>query len=243
MRRILLSSAALAALTTASFAADLPARSAAPPPAPVYAPPIFTWTGFYVGAQVGAAWMRDKASAFDPAGVFVSQGTLTDTGFIGGGHVGYNYQIGSIVLGIEGDIEGSTVSKTGGPGFGAPVPLPAGSFIKASTDWQGSVRGRLGYAINNVLLYATGGAAFADFERSYSAPGAAAKFSDTRAGWTVGGGLEYAFTNNWTARVEYRYSDFGKETDVLPAAFFGGGGSVHHNLTEQAVRVGVSYKF
>jgi outer membrane immunogenic protein len=249
-RTILLSSAAIAALSTVSFAADLPARKMAP--APIMAAPIFTWTGFYVGAQLGGAWTGDKVSDYATGGAFLGSGKLDHSAIVGGVHAGYNMQAGAIVYGLEGDIEGTGLSKTSNSLFNPAGVLFAGVYgYNTKIDWQGSIRGRLGYAAGPALFYVTGGVAFANVKTGYtSAAGAALaagsySFSDTRAGWTVGGGVEYAFNNNWSARVEYRYTDFGSFTDVTAAApvTFWSGESIKHKLTEQAVRVGISYKF
>ena len=127
---------------------------------------------------------------------------------IGGAHVGYNLQINQWVIGLEGSVDGTSLSNTAVGAFG-------GSTLTAHTnaDIQGSIRGRLGVALDRALIYATGGVAFGGFNTdvSLSAPPffASASRSNTRVGWTVGGGIEYAITNNWSIRAEYRYSDFG----------------------------------
>jgi outer membrane immunogenic protein len=247
LRQILLSSAALMAVTTATFAADLPNRKA-PPPAYI-PPPVFTWTGFYVGAQIGAGWTRNSLNTFAPGGGFIAFGSEDASGVVGGGHAGYNWQMGNIVLGLEADIEGTSLNKTSTTYFFAGGGLVPGVYSHGTDiNWQGSLRPRLGYAMGPALLYVTGGVAFADIKSSYfyapaAAAGASASFSDTRAGWTIGGGLEYAFNNAWSARVEYRYTDYGKFTDVLPVAFPPGGPSTEHRIQEHAVRVGISYHF
>jgi len=178
---------------------------------------------------------------------------------IGGAHVGYNYQINQFVLGLEGDVDGSSLSKTAN--F-APFSSYYQDFIlttvHSNLGVQGSIRGRLGYAFDRVLVYATGGVAFGGFNTSVSTAYANAlfypafsgrdSFSNTRVGWTVGGGLEYAITNNWSIRAEYRYTDFGPSNNVLVNSFpgFNGdflGARVHTNLIENRVQVGFSYKF
>ena len=107
---------------------------------------------------------------------------------------------------------------------------------------QGSICGRLGVAFDRALLYATGGAEFAGFDTTYTGIGTFDQGSHTRTGWTVGGGIEYAVTGNWSIRAEYRYVDFGRFTDATPFTF-GFGSFVNHHLTENAVRAGFSYKF
>lgn len=236
MTRLLLSSVALIGLGVSAFAADLPVRQAPPPfAAPL---PIFTWTGFYVGAQVGAAWQRDRLAEYDvcvPG--CVDRATGRSTGVVGGGHVGYNWQVANVVLGVEGDFEGTSLSHT------TVYPLSAPDSFSSNIRWQSSVRGRLGYAFDRVLVYGTGGVAFADIQHTYreATTPASQSFSDTRTGWTAGGGIEYALGGNWSTRVEYRYTDFGKKTDV-PAVVFPRF-IERHVETEHAVRVGVSYRF
>jgi outer membrane immunogenic protein len=261
-RKMLLASVGAIALTgSAAFAADLPSR--APPPVYLPPPPIFTWTGFYIGGQVGGAWGTggNHFTAFDPVTktfVDTSFGGGNPSGVIGGGHVGFNYQLpgwnwfssSGVVIGIEGTVDGSSLSKTTVvvlPGvFGASGTLTAHS----SLDIQGSIRGRLGIAWDRVLIYGTGGVAFGgintDFELSGVAAGvpffASTSRSNSRTGWTVGGGIEYAVTNNWSIGAEYRFTDFG--TISREAALPGGGFfSAHRRLEENQVQGRISYKF
>jgi outer membrane immunogenic protein len=255
-RKILLASIGAIALTgSAAFAADLPYR--APPPAYLPPPPVFTWTGIYIGGQVGYAWGTgaNKFTGFDPVtGAFVDTSFGgTPNGVIGGGHVGYNLQINQWVIGLEGTVDGTSLSNT------AVAALPGvfgGSTLTAHTtaDIQGSIRGRLGVAFDRALIYATGGVAFGGFNTDVSLSGidvAGVPFfvstsrSNTRVGWTVGGGIEYAVTNNWSIRAEYRFSDFGSiRNDLLGTtlpvgAFFNGNRRVQQNQ----VQAGFSYKF
>jgi outer membrane immunogenic protein len=260
-RKILLTSVGVMALTgSAALAADIPYR--APPPVYVPPPPIFTWTGFYIGGQVGGAWGTggNHLTAFDPV-----TGTFVDTSFggrpsgvIGGGHVGFNYQIpgwnwfssSGIVIGLEGTVDGASLSKTTVITF--PVAFGGGTLTAHSTaDIQGSIRGRLGVAWDRALIYATGGVAFAGVNsdlslRGFNAAGmpffASASRSNTRTGWTVGGGIEYALTNNWSIGAEYRYSDFGtiSRSAVVPGGGFFNG---HRRFTENQVQGRLSYKF
>lgn len=254
-RKLLLASAAAVALSgTAALAADLPSR--APPPAYIPPPPIFSWTGIYVGGQVGYAWGAGNFNHtfFDPfTGTLVS-GTLgsNPNGVIGGAHVGYQYQINQWVLGIEGSVDGTSLSNTAAGVF---PNLFGGSTVTASSsaDIQGSIRGKLGIAWDRLLIYATGGVAFGGFNTDFtlSAPNvfppifATASRSNTRVGWTVGGGLQYAVTNNWWVFAEYRFSDFGSlRNDGLAAALPAGAlfnGS--RRLQQNQVQVGFSYKF
>ncbi len=246
LRNLLLTSVAIAAFSTAAFAADLPSRKA-PMAEPYVAPPIFTWTGFYVGAAIGGGWTNDNARIAGAGGVIATE-NMNSSGVVGGLYAGYNYQFSNaIVLGLEADVDATSISKTSGVINVLGGPPFLGNADKESIPWQGSLRGRLGYAIDHVLLYATGGFAFGGINTSYATagvPGSLVSFNGTQTGWTVGGGLEYAFNANWIGRVEYRYTQFSAFTDnpVAPgnalAAF-----NVRHNVSENAVKVGIAYKF
>jgi outer membrane immunogenic protein len=258
-RKILLASVGAIALTgSAAFAADLPSRA----PPPVYLPPapIFTWTGIYIGGQVGYAWAsgNNNFTGFDP---FFDTGTFLSTnlngnpsGVIGGANVGYNYQINQWVLGLEGSVDGTSLSNT------AAAIFPDGTTLSAhsNADIQGSIRGRVGIAWDRALIYATGGVAFGGFNTNVSIanPGttllgaapffASGNVSTTRVGWTVGGGIQYAITNNWSVRAEYRYTNWGTLNDgslsggtVAGTAFFDG----NRHLNQNQVQVGFDYKF
>jgi len=226
IRKFSMATAVLMAATGSALAADLPSRR---PPPPVYTPPpLFTWTGFYVGGQIGYGFGHDSIYSRG-AGVFTG---TSPNGVVGGAHAGYNYQINQFVVGLEGDVDGTSLSKSvtafNGVTYGSRLPV------------EGSVRGRVGYAWDRALFYATGGAAFADIQNSYSGPTGFTSNSTGRVGWTVGGGVDYALTNNWSVRGEYRYSDFGRTNyqAPTPAAV-----TVGNHVTEHAVRVGFSYKF
>jgi outer membrane immunogenic protein len=242
--------AAAATLAGSAFAAE-------PAPAPSSVP-VFTWTGLYVGGQIGYAWGRDPVTWAGTANdLDLAAGAFTQSpqGVIGGAHVGYNLQYNPwLVIGVEGSVDGTSLSKT------VVVPLidlPADTFgsatFNSSASVQGSIRGRLGIAWDRVLIYGTGGIAFTSFNTSITdttgfftgVPGTNTTISNTRAGWTAGGGLEYAITDNWWVRAEYRYSNFGTTTDypspgVLPT---GGFVAAQHHLTENQAQVGFSYRF
>ena len=231
-----LTAIAALALLNAANAADLPTKAPLAP-APMVAP-AFSWTGFYIGVQAGWSHIDDRQDMSSPT--FVWSFNDSADGFVGGGHIGYNYQLSQIVLGVEADFEGNTTDHTtiiGGP-FG-PTQTATARLL-----WQGSLRGRLGVAFDRVLFYATGGWAVGRFEDSYVFPGTifAESVSSTRNGWTVGGGVEYAFWSNLTARAEYRYTDWGSHTNNLNV-FLAPPGTSIDRVTQHAVRVGLSYKF
>jgi len=187
LRKTLLASAGAIALVGQAFAADLP--SSAPPPVYVPPAPVFTWTGFYIGGQVGYAWGTQRANLALPGGILFN--SYSAEGVIGGAHVGYNYQVNQWVFGIEGSVDGTSISKTFIPGFDlfpGTVFSPFGVTYSTSVPIQGSIRGRVGVAWDRVLLYATGGAAFGGFQATYSSPVGSVTRSTTRVGWTVGGG-------------------------------------------------------
>ena len=239
----------LALLSTSALAADLPSRRAPP----VYIPPpipVFTWTGLYVGGQAGYQWGGSNAYAFDNGGRGQAAAGRRPNGVVGGGHVGYNFSTqslpflggfgggfggGGIVFGIEGDVDGSN--------YRANYAL-GGIGNNVREDIQGSARGRIGVAYDRVLFYATGGAAFGDLKNTYvnSVNGFAETQTRTRVGYTVGGGIEYGITNNWSLRVEYRYTDYGKFDENLGVAT-GGGLNVRHHETNNRVQAGISYRF
>ncbi|RDJ25286.1 porin family protein [Bosea caraganae] len=227
MKNYLLSGvAALGILAAgAASAADLPSRKG--PVAAPYYPPAFTWTGFYIGANAGYAWGQVDSSALGTLNSFDDP-----DGFVGGGQVGYNYQIGQWVLGVEADFQGADLKATASdPFFG----------LRASNElnWFGTVRGRVGYAFDRFLPYVTGGFAYGNVKNKISGPGFSVSDDNTQYGWTLGGGLEYAFTNNLTVKAEYLYVDLDKESIVVPGGTFTGSVGTKFSVA----RVGLNYKF
>lgn len=234
MKKITLAvAAATMLLSGAASAADLAARpyTKAPPPLA----PAFSWTGCYVGAQVGWQGKSDHTREyFTGTNVWTGLDQGWDTsGFIGGGHAGCNYQMSNFVIGLEGDIEGADV--TGG------FRLANGNGTDFSVRWQGSIRGRAGVAFNTVLLYVTGGVAFADLNYTYVTPGIREGFTNSVTGWTAGVGAEFALNQNWSVRGEYRFTDYGSVSNNSLVAF--PGFTYRHDPEFHAVRVGVSYRF
>jgi outer membrane immunogenic protein len=243
MKKALLSSMALLGLATGVMAADLPSRAA---PAPtIAAVPVFTWTGFYIGLQGGYAWGDSSGVITTPTGSLALNRDGDFDGFVGGAHAGYNLQFGSVVAGLEADIEATGIDGE----FGRISPTTGSyTFADTSVNVQGSLRARLGFAFDRALIYATGGVAFANFDSDFAARDAATgetttgSFDSTEWGWTLGAGAEYAFTNNWTARAEYRYTQFDSlKTDL--SALYNGAVTTDAELEFHTIRVGVSYKF
>lgn len=242
INKFLLSTAALVALAGTAAAADLPSRRAPPVYVPPPAIPVFTWTGAYVGGQVGYEFGRSNATSFAPGGARTGFGTSSPSGVVGGAHIGYLFSTqslgfggnlfgGGLVAGVEGSVDGSNYRSN---------YTFANFDNRTRQNIEGSVRGRLGVAVDRALFYATGGVAFGGLQNDYfnRANGTAASFSRTRVGYTVGGGVEYAFTNNVSARVEYRYTDYGSFNDVLAS-----GASIRHRETDNRIQAGISYHF
>ncbi len=230
MKRVLLIAGALALLgSSQALAADLP--QAQPPvkaPAAYVPAPVFSWTGFYLGINGGYGFGQSSWNNINDG----STGNFNTSGFLVGGTVGANYQIGSFVIGVEGD--GDWNDFNGSTGF-CNIPN-----CTTQSDWLATVRGRAGYAWDRVLFYGTGGGAFGNIQ----AAAAGLPFATgTQTGWTAGAGVEFAFAPNWTAKVEYLYVNLGNFT--CPATSCGGTGGVPDTvtLTENIVRAGVNYKF
>jgi outer membrane immunogenic protein len=248
LRRTLLASVGAMALSGAALAADLPSR--APPPVYLPPPPVFSWTGLYVGINAGGTWSSSNSVNTTTADVFgnpalvggpafgaVSAELATNSvpvntsGFIGGGQIGYNYQFANnFVIGIEADIQGiaessGTNSLSSQASVGGFPANPIDQTLSSSTrqDYLGTVRGRLGFTITpTLLIYGTGGLAYGQTNSSTSItqfveaapalPSAYSSFgsiSNSRVGWTAGGGAEWLFMPNWSLKVEYLYYDLG----------------------------------
>ncbi|HWM82534.1 MAG TPA: outer membrane protein [Pseudolabrys sp.] len=195
MKRAILAAAMTALLAGSAYAADLPVRHM-PVKAPV-AVPYYNWTGFYIGVNAGGAFGRISQAGF---------GSDSLNGFAGGAQIGYNWQVNNFVFGVETDFQGSS-QKISESGFD---PLLGGAFSSSGRlNYFGTIRGRLGIAQDRWLVYVTGGYAYQNIKVDFSSPFGAASSSSTRGGWTLGGGVEYAFAGPWTLGVEYLYLDSG----------------------------------
>jgi outer membrane immunogenic protein len=251
-----------ACLAPAALAADMPL---APPPPVVI--PVYSWTGCYIGANVGGHWGSDKITttsspnngAFfgpDRAGYFdsLTPTTYHPQGVAGGVQGGCKLQAGNFVAGFEADadwLSGTFARTVVAPAN--PVFLPAGTFLSNETKatFLGTVRARVGVAVNRMLLFVTGGAAFGTVNTTDSLGTifgiATTSTTAKRIGWTVGGGIESALTDNWLLRAEYLYVDLGKfDAAMQCTAFFcpdPADSVVHHKYTDHIVRAGISYKF
>jgi outer membrane immunogenic protein len=250
MRILSLAAAAALAVTIAApaCAADLPLKSEAPFAA------RFNWTGCYLGGHLGGGFGHKDIT--DPVQLvqdsFLGAGSTTGvttvntspTGAMIGGQIGCDYQFApSWVVGIEGAAAGSTMK--GSTLVGLPLGNPDTALVKAKTDFLTSVTARLGYAFDNVLLYAKGGFALAGDRYDVTGSFAGTPFGfvglENRIGWTAGGGVEWAFSQHWSASLEYDYYQFGRSTIAMsdPTNVFLGNVDVRQNI--QVVKAGLNF--
>jgi len=227
MRRILLGGAAFIAMAAPALAADMPARTYTKAPAYTAPEAVYSWTGFYIGGNIG--------------GAFAGNNSLdgTDGRFMGGVQGGFDYQFApNWVIGAEAQYDWLANNNNGG------VVFPAGTVVTGNTNQLGSVTGRFGYTWGPALLYAKGGFAWRDNSNlGVAFAGAPVPFTTTgnrQDGYTVGAGLEYMFAPNWSAKAEYQYYNFGSTTftsgtpEIVGARF---------RNDEQTVKVGINYRF
>lgn len=196
--------AALAFASGAALAADLP-RS----PVPYYNPApssLYNWGGVYAGLNLGYGWGKVTNTGVNPSGI------------LGGGQVGYNWQSSQFVYGVEADLQGSSANNTFAP-------------WKFSNPWFGTVRGRVGYAFNNILLYGTLGLAYGDLKGELGG----VVETHTLAGWAGGGGAEVGLTPNWSAKVEYLYMDLADRGFAITG--------MDNGYRSNIVRFGFNYHF
>jgi outer membrane immunogenic protein len=229
---------ALFAVGGQAFAADV-APAPSPPPPPIYKspPPIYDWTGFYIGVNAGYGSGTSNWSD-GPVG---STGTFPIYGFLLGGTAGANYQLGEYVFGIEGDGDWTNLNGNSGLTCGAiSAVVPPPDACQTQSRWLATLRGRVGYALDRVLFYGTAGAAFGNVQTGLNPP--ATFDSAIEAGWTVGGGVEFAITPNWTAKVEYLFVNLGNGACTTVGNCGGAAGSVV-SFNENIVRAGVNFKF
>ena len=238
MRRIFTTALSLLALGGAAGAADLPPAPQLPP---LEAQPV--WTGFYGGLNVGGAFGSSR-NAFSIAGFGLPTFNTPLTGVVGGGEAGYNWQTGSWVLGLEANFEGSGLSGSRTAPCSPPLcGLLAPSYTQ-KLSWFGTLRPRVGYALGNWLLYATGGGALGQVDTNATAAVGSLIATDnrggTRDGWTLGGGVEVELAASWSAKVEYLYLDLGSRTTTYllnPPI------SNASRLSANVITAGVNYHF
>jgi outer membrane immunogenic protein len=252
---------------TSALAADLPVRTYTK--APVYVDPGYNWSGFYVGGNVGYSWGRSSDTSTltnTPGTVLLSSADKSNLdGVVGGGQIGYNWQMQSWLFGLEADIQGTGEKGSRAFTCGATICTPpVGGFLALvipgpavpatltqKIDWFGTFRGRIGVlATPRVLLYATGGLAYGEVNSSESIGIVPSVFStsSTNVGYTIGAGIEGVIGGNWTAKLEYLYVDLGRVSGsfATPTAALGGGtitSNYSSRVTDNVLRVGVNYKF
>ena len=210
-------------------AADMPRAK----PFPYYKAPAetpFDWTGFYFGVNGGYGWGRSSWS--DPA-FGADSGSFNTSGGLLGGQLGYNWQTGFIVLGIETDADWSNI-KGSTAGLGGVCAADGAGLCQTQQDWFGTTRGRIGYAFGRFMPYVTGGAAYGDIKASESTGNA----TQTRFGWSVGGGVEYSLNRNWSAKAEYLHLDLGTASLFSAAS---GASTLSVPVTNDLVRAGINY--
>jgi outer membrane immunogenic protein len=254
MKKLLLGSVGLLALGLSSaFAADMAVKAP-----PMYEPaPVWSWTGFYIGANAGAGWgtTESSLSSISAGGLSVPVNLPIDqnsrSGFLGGGQIGYNYQMGWAVLGVQADIEGMDVQGT--------TPCIVAFSCSANSHWLATVTGRIGGVVaDKTLIYVKGGAAWMNTTHTFSSSsalglgiggigGASISADSTPVGGLLGMGVEYAFSPNWSAFIEYDYIQF-QNTNVgfsLTPLVGVGGATANVNIQEKLsiAKVGANYKF
>lgn len=215
MKSVLVASVAALALAggiVSASAADIQQRSM-PAKAPAYVAPVYTWTGPYIGISGGYGWGSSD---------FSGGGSLDPDGGLFGATLGYNWQMGALVTGIEGDISWSGLKDSGTCTLGP---------CSVENNWLGTVRGRLGYNAGRWMPYITGGLAVGDIDARISGVGSSDK---TKAGWTLGGGVEAQIAGPWSAKVEYLYVDLGNGDSI---------GGQRPDFTTNIVRAGLNYHF
>jgi len=236
MKRAVLASVALLALAAAAAAADLPIK--APPPV---VPPQFGWSGFYIGANIGAGWENFKITETFSGLRFESTAANS---FVGGGQIGFNYQVSPFfVLGVEGFIDG--VASRGNNSAALISPIVGSVTATANSDWVSTLAGRIGFTspgFDHWLFYAKGGGGWVQTSATITASAVPVTFSGSRtvSGWMAGAGIEWALATNWTARIDFQF--IGLESTSLTSGFALDTFSTR-NANVQAVTVGVNYLF
>jgi outer membrane immunogenic protein len=225
-------------------AADMRVPVKAPPPAP----PPFSWTGFYIGGNVGGAWANTTVTD----SVFgLNFSRTSDAVFVGGGQVGGNYEFSNnVVVGVEGDFDWAANNNNNNATVVGPPPLFHTFTASVNDKWMATVAGRLGYAFDRWMIYAKGGGGWigangftvTDLTTGASVSGGS---SQTASGWLVGGGFEYAFANNWTVRAEYDYFGLSSRSVTIPinVPIIGGDTFSTGRNNIQMATVGINFLF
>jgi outer membrane immunogenic protein len=258
MKKLLLGASATLLMIASAVAADLPVKAR-----PMVVEPVWSWTGFYVGANIGYGWGRPSGDlvansggiAIPPAiagGTIPTAFGLQSRGVLGGGQLGYNWQINSWVFGLEADYQFADIRRSvaiANPGAG-PL-LPTNSVASSDLNWFGTFRGRLGYTWNQFLLYGTGGLAYGRFQDNVTVatvpapPLGVGSSTSTRVGWAAGAGIEWSLAAAWSVKAEYLHVDLG--STVVHASFAPGSPTdfldYRFRHSDEIVRVGVNYRW
>lgn len=234
MKRLVIAGALAFTAAGPALAADLPQPAPPPPQAPVaYVPtvaPVYNWGGVYFGVNGGYGFGSSEQT--DVVGT--TTGNFNVSGFLAGGTVGANFQTDAFVFGVEGDFDGSWLEGNSGTARCAS----GGGLVQCETknSWLGTFRARVGYAADRVLFYGTAGGAFGNIEQGANNAPNSSFANASKAGWTAGAGVEAAFADNWTARVEYLFIDLSNAT-------FNGPPITTVKFDASLIRLGIDYKF
>ena len=241
MLRLIRLVCAFVVVSGAAFAADLPPRPAPAPYIPAVVP-VYNWTGFYIGGNAGAAWT--KINVNDSLGD--SWSNSQQAVFAGGGQVGANYQFNWLVVGVEADFD--WLSNNHNSSNAISTPIGALQF-SANDRWITTLAGRVGYAADNWLFYAKGGGGWVGVNNptltNVTTGGSiSVSNSNSTTGWLAGGGIEWGFAPNWTARVEYDFLGLNDSNFTLPSPPAGGPTVITtHDVHVQTATVGINYLF
>jgi len=252
MKKQLIGASVLAALMgSTALAADLPAPMSMPAmPAP--ASTAYDWTGFYLGLHGGYAWGDSDVELSEEVIGDIGETSIDLEGWLAGVQGGFNYQMGSFVVGIEADASWSDIDGSSSEDGDIGGPVTYNSDLKL--EWLASVRLRGGFAVDKALIYGTGGVAFAQMDYDYDITDAGdveligGNIDEDMTGYTIGGGVEYAATQNFTVKLEYLYTDLGDFEDSttlaapvgpIPAGTY----SIDGDVAFHSLKLGVNYKF
>ena len=242
MKSFLLFGAAALTISSVANASDLPSKKT-PVSEPVATSKSYDWNGAYIGINGGYGSSNSDINNIYFGGTPSpgDDGKLSMTGGLAGGQLGYNYQSGNIVLGVEADLDYASLKGNHLFDFGGN-PVNLDGELKSI----GTVRARLGYAIDNLLIFATGGVAYGLTHATLTSvvpPTISASGSKSYTGFTVGGGIEYGLSKNWTVKAEYLHADFGKRSNTYVFTGDIAEATADTSLKSNIVRVGLNYKF